>query len=96
MRAYKQRITNSSSYNNSLKQRGRLDFRVDKTIFSNWSYKGKQSKGGKVVYSDVAIELALVLSYIHKLPLRQTEGLNALTLVCFQMIYIVIMIDNHW
>ncbi|MFT6716626.1 MAG: hypothetical protein ACJA0Q_001270, partial [Saprospiraceae bacterium] len=74
MRAYKQKITNSSSYNNSLKQRRRLDFWIDKSIFSNWTYKGKQAKGGKVIYSDVAIELALVLSYIYNLPLRQTEG----------------------
>ena len=74
MRAYKQKITNSSSYNNSLKQRGRLDFWVDKNIFSQWTYKGTKNKGGKVIYSDVAIELALVLSYIYKLPLRQTEG----------------------
>ena len=74
MRAYKQKITNSSSYNNSLKQRGRLDFWIDKSIFSNWTYNGKQSKGGKVIYSDVAIELALILSYVYSLPLRQTEG----------------------
>ena len=74
MRAYKQRITNSSSYNNSLKQLGQLDFWVDKSIFTNWTFNGKKNKGGKVIYSDVAIELALVLSYIYKLPLRQTEG----------------------
>lgn len=73
-RAYKQRITNSSSYINSLKQRGRLDFWMDKSILSKWHYKGKQNKGGKVVYSNVAIELALTLSYIYNLPLRQTQG----------------------
>ena len=74
MRAYKQKITNSSTYNKSLKQRGRLDFWMDKSIFSNWNYKGKQTKGGKVIYSDVAIEIALILSYVYSLPLRQTEG----------------------
>ena len=74
MRAYKQKIRNSSSYNNSLKQRGRLDFWIDKEIFSNWNCKGKQTKGGKVIYSDVAIEIALILSYVYSLPLRQTEG----------------------
>ena len=74
MRSYKQRITNSSTYNNSLKQRGRLDFWIDKSIFSNWTYKGKQAKGGKVIYSDVVIEMTLILSYIYSLPLRQTEG----------------------
>tara|TARA_B110000211_G_C13578857_1_gene335340 strand:- start:266 stop:517 length:252 start_codon:yes stop_codon:yes gene_type:complete len=74
MRAYKQQITNSSSYNNSLKQRGRLDFWIDKDIFSNWNCKGKQNKGGKVIYSDVAIEIDLILSYLCSLPLSQTEG----------------------
>ena len=74
MRAYKHKITNSSNYNNSLKQCGRLDFWIDKSIFTKWNYNGKHSKGGKVIYSDVAIELALILSYVHSLPLRQTEG----------------------
>ena len=74
MRAYKERINNSSTYNNSLKQLGRLDFWIDKSIFSNWTYNGKQTKGGKVIYSDVAIELALILSYAYSIPLRQTEG----------------------
>jgi len=74
MRAYKQKITNSSTYNNSLKQRGRLDFWIDKDIFTNWNYKGKQTKGSKVIYSDVAIEIALIFSYVYSLPLRQTEG----------------------
>jgi hypothetical protein len=74
MRAYKQQITNSSTYNNSLKQRGRLDFWIDKDIFLNWNYKGKQTKGGKLIYSDVAIEIALILSYVYSLSLRQTEG----------------------
>ena len=74
MRSYKQQITNSSSYNNSLKQRGRLDFWIDKSIFSIWSYTGKQAQGGKIIYSDVVIEMMLILSYIYNLPLRQTEG----------------------
>jgi IS5 family transposase len=58
----------------SLKQRGSLDFWLDSSIFSNWRYSGKQSRGGKVQYSDVAIKLMLTLSYVYKLPLRQTEG----------------------
>lgn len=27
-----------------------------------------------MIYSDIAIELALILSYVYSLPLRQTEG----------------------
>ena len=74
MRSFKQEITNSREYNNSLKQRGRLDFWIDKSIFSKWIYSGKQTQGGKVIYSDVVIEMILVLSYVYSLPLRQTEG----------------------
>ena len=51
-----------------------MDLWIDKSIFSNWTYNGKQPKGGKVIYSYVVIELALILSYIFSLPLRQTEG----------------------
>jgi hypothetical protein len=76
MRAYKQKITNSGTYNNSLKQRGRLDFWINKSILSNWTYNGKQAKGGKVIYSNVAIEMALILSYIYSLSLRQAEGFS--------------------
>ena len=57
MRAYKQQITNSTVYNRSLKQRGRIDFLIDKSIFSKWNYSGKQTRGGKVIYSDVVIGL---------------------------------------
>jgi len=61
MRAYKQKMTNSSSYNNSLKQRGRLDFWIDKSIFTSWTYSCTQTKGAKIIYSDMAIEMALTL-----------------------------------
>ena len=74
MRAYKLQLTNSNTYNNSLKQRGRLDFWIDKSILTNWRYNGKQTQGGKVIYSDVLIEMILVLSHVYSLPLRQTEG----------------------
>lgn len=74
MRSYKQQITNSQQYNNSLKQRGRLDFWMDKSIFLKWTYSGIQSQGGKVIYSDAVIELILVLSHVYSLSLRQAEG----------------------
>ena len=74
MRAYKLQLTNSKEYNNSLKQRGRLDFWIDKSILTKWRYSGKQTQGGKLIYSDALIEMILVLSYVYSLPLRQTEG----------------------
>jgi len=74
MRAYKLQLTNSKEYNNSLKQRGRVDFWMDKSILIKWRYTGNQTQGGKVIYSDIVIEMILVLSYVYRLPLRQTEG----------------------
>ena len=74
MRSYKLQLTNSKEYNNSLKQRGRLDFWIDKSILTKWKYKGEQKRGGKIIYSDVLIEMILILSHVYSLPLRQTEG----------------------
>lgn len=48
----KLQLTNSNKYNNSLKQRGRIDFWMDTSIISKWRYTGKQIQGGKVLYSD--------------------------------------------
>ena len=74
LRSYKLQLTNSKEYNNFFKQRGRLDFWIDKSILTEWKYSGKQKRGGKVIYSDVLIEMILVLSHVYSLPLRQTEG----------------------
>lgn len=74
MRSYKLQLTNSKEYNNSLKQRGRLDFWIDKSILTKWKYTGKQKRGGKIIYSDILIEMILILSHVYNLPLRQTEG----------------------
>jgi hypothetical protein len=74
MRAYKLQLTNSNTYNNSLKERASLDFWLDKSILTNWMYTGKQVQGGKVIDSDALIGLTLVLSYVYSLPLRQVEG----------------------
>ena len=92
MRSYKQKITNSSNYNNSLKQRERLDFWIDKSTFTNWNYDGKHSKDGKIIYSDVAIELALRLSYVYSLTLSQTEGFMS---SLFQMNNLQLTIPDH-
>ncbi len=41
---------------------------------SQWYYKGKQSPGGEILYSDTAIELCLSLRAIYSLGYRQTQG----------------------
>ena len=74
MRGYKDKWANSNFYNNSLKNRGRINVWLDRSIFSNWYYSSKHLPGGKIVYSEAVIEMILILSYVYHLPLRQTEG----------------------
>ncbi len=74
MRGYEDKLINSNFYNKSLKERGRLDIWLDCSIFSNWDYAAKQSRGGKILYPDELIEMMLILSYVYHLPLRQTQG----------------------
>ena len=59
MRAYKQKITNSSTYNNSLEQRRRLDLWIDKSIFSNCTYSGKQSRGEACCVGTFTLEFVI-------------------------------------
>ncbi|MBI4726364.1 transposase [candidate division TA06 bacterium] len=47
---------------------------ISDDIVSGWYYRGPQRQGGRLVYSDVAIETALKLKGIYHLPLHQTQG----------------------
>ncbi len=66
MRGYKDQLLNSSVYNNSLKRIGRIDFWLEESIFSNWTYSNPHSRGGKTIYSDAVIELMLILSPVYQ------------------------------
>jgi len=68
------RIKNWSSYNDSLKARGSLSVWFSQEALSAWYYEGPRKRGGKIVYSDLAIETALTLRLIYHLGLRQSEG----------------------
>lgn len=70
----KYKITNWSSYNESLKQRGSITIWFNEDIKNAWIYSGKQARGGKVIYSDTAIQICLMISKVYGLALRQTEG----------------------
>ncbi len=68
------KISNWSTYNESLKKRGKITIWLSEDIKSNWIYKGKNKPGGKITYSDVAIEFCLIMKHIYSLAYRQTEG----------------------
>lgn len=68
------KIRNWSQYNEGLKGRGSLFLWVQSDIADQWKHKGKNQRGGQKQYSDIAIELCLVICKVYKLPFRQTEG----------------------
>jgi IS5 family transposase len=69
------KLSNWSEYNKSLKKRGSLTIWFEEGMKDNWLYSGKQKPGGKIIYSEVAIEFCLTIRSLFRLPYRQTEGM---------------------
>ena len=65
------RVKNWATYNRSLIARGSLTLWVDESVVSRWYYEGPSQRGAQYTYSDQAIEMALTLRRLLKLPLRQ-------------------------
>lgn len=70
----KYKITNWSEYNKGLKNRGNITVWISEEAIKAWEYQGKRERGGKVDYSDLAIETCLIIKQVMHLKLRQTEG----------------------
>lgn len=70
----KYKILNWSKYNESLKNRGRITVWISEDAINSWVYAGLRERGGKIVYSDLAIETCLTIKQVIHLKLRQTEG----------------------
>ena len=68
------RIKNWKEYNASLVARGSLTLWLSEDARAGWLYQGPQQQGHPVVFSDAAIETALTIRAVYRLPLRQTEG----------------------
>jgi IS5 family transposase len=68
------KITNWSSYNQALKQRGSLEIWMDEGVKASWYYQGKAQRGAQYQYSDSCIELACIVRELYRLAYRQTEG----------------------
>ncbi len=51
----KYKILNWSSYNESLKQRGNITVWCIEDAIQSWNYNSKREQGGKIIYSDAAI-----------------------------------------
>ncbi|MBF0401467.1 MAG: IS5 family transposase [Magnetococcales bacterium] len=73
---HRYRIRNWREYNAALVNRGRLTLWFDEDAISQWFVQEKTGKrGASQTYTDVAIQCALTLQEVYRLPLRGTEGL---------------------
>lgn len=68
------RIRNWPAYNESLKQRGSLQVWIGQKALAEWLAKPTGEPGTPRTYADAAIEVALTIRKLFRLPLRQTEG----------------------
>ncbi len=69
------KISNWKQYNQALVQRGSLTIWMDEQAIELWhcqTHHGRRGRGFH--YSDTAIETALMLKGVFKLPLRALEG----------------------
>ncbi len=68
------RVGNWPEYDKALAQRGDVTLWLTPDAITTWAAAGVGRRKGQLQYSDLAIETALTLRLIFRLPLRQTEG----------------------
>jgi hypothetical protein len=69
----KYRVTNWAEYDKSLVQRGDITLWITPGTINAWSAKPVVLHGAPRRYSDLAIETALTLPLVFRLPLRRAE-----------------------
>ena len=67
-------VKNWAAYKEYLRLRGDISIWFDPAMLSGWRAGGPRKPGGKLIYSDLAIELCLTCRVVFGLPLRQTQG----------------------
>ena len=68
------RVTHWREYDQSLRNRGDITLWIRQDAMDAWTPPQTGKRGAQLVYADVAIETALSLRLLFRLPLRQTEG----------------------
>lgn len=68
------RVTNWSEYNDALRKRGDFTVYFTEKAIAGWRPEKTGRRGRPQAYSDVAIEAALLIRQVFRLPLRQTQG----------------------
>jgi hypothetical protein len=72
---HKREVTNWTTYDASLRQRGSLTVWFTDEAIAPWQARPRTTRGGQAWYSPLAILTALTLRAVFRLALRQTEGL---------------------
>jgi IS5 family transposase len=70
----KYQVSNWAEYDQALVRRGDITLWISEDAISSWEPARTGLRGGQKKFSNHAIETALTLRLIFKLPLRQTEG----------------------
>ena len=68
------RVKNWRAYDQSLRDRGDITLWISQDAIDAWTPPQTGKRGAQPVYANVAIETALTLRLLFRLPLRQTEG----------------------
>jgi len=68
------KVTNWSDYEAGLRRRGSLTLWVSDEAIAAWRAAPRATPGGQALYSETAIETALMVRLVFHQPLRQTEG----------------------
>jgi len=68
------KVVNWSSYNKSLKERGKITIWLSNNLSELWYRSTEGTIVGYKKYSDVAIEFCMLIKQLYSLPYRQTEG----------------------
>ena len=67
-------VKNWRQYDKSLRDRGDITLWLSQDAIDAWTPPMTGKQGAQLLYSDLAIETALTLRFLFRLPLRQTEG----------------------
>ncbi len=70
----KYRVSNWAEYDRALVQRGEITLWISEDAIASWKPAPSGRRGAQRKFSDHAIETALTLRLVFKLPLRQAEG----------------------
>ena len=68
------RVNNWREYEQSLRDRGDITLWIGQEAIDAWTPPQSGKCGAQPVYSDGAIETALIFRLLFRLPLRQTDG----------------------